>query len=330
MKIALSYMGGNHTPLNYFARQLGIRYCVSSTFFTPNIYPGAKAWDYMILRETKRRCNDFGMEFSVYEGVEFIDAAKLGTEGRDDAIAAFCTLLENLGHLGVDAVCYNWMPVWGWYRTRVHEEGRGGALVTGFHMDDVRDAPLSQAGTLSADQLWTNLEYFLKKVVPVAEKAKVKLAVHPDDPPVPELAGIQRILITPDAMMEVCKLVPSEYNGITLCQGTFSAMGADVPAEIRPFGKAGKLFFSHFRDVKGSPENFVECFHDEGQTDMVEAVKAYYDVGFEGVSRPDHVPTMYGDDNSSPSYGINGNLFALGYMKGIIETVEKERGIFQK
>lgn len=326
IKIALSYFGEAHAPLNHFARQLDVRHCVTNTC-GPGGYAPARPWDYLVLREAKQRCNDFGMEFSVYEGVDFIDEAKLGGEGRDEAVARFCALLENLGRLGVPVVCYNWMPVWGWFRSRVNEPGRGGALVTGFKASDVADAPLSAAGRLSADQLWTNLAWFLQRVVPVAEKCRVRLALHPDDPPVSEIGGIQRILTTPDAMMEVCALMDSEYNGIALCQGTFSTMNCDVPSEIRRFGKKGKLFFSHFRDIQGTPEDFVECFHDEGRTDMLEAMKAYYDIGYDGVSRPDHVPAMYGDNNASPSYGIYGNLFAVGYMRGLMEAVEKERGL---
>ena len=145
-----------------------------------------------------------------------------------------------------------------------------------------------------------------------------------DDPPVREIAGIERILITPDAMFEVTKLVQSEYNGIALCQGTFSAMGADVPAEIKRFGNAKKLFFSHFRDVQGTLTDFAECFHDEGNQDMYACMKAYYEVEYEGVARPDHIPTMYGDDNSRPAYGIVANLFAIGYMLGLKESIEHE------
>jgi mannonate dehydratase len=335
MKIALSYFGENHTPLNYFARQLDIKYCVSNTSWLKGRFGPAAQWDLMTLREVKQLCNDFGMEWSVFEGVDFIDDVKLAdgskdNEKKDGAIKNFCTFLENLSYMGVKTVCYNWMPVWSWFRSRNNNTGRGGALVTAFRYDDVKDLPVSSVGQVTADRLWTNLEYFLKKVVPAAEKFKVQLAVHPDDPPVPVIAGIDRILITPDAMMKVCDLVPSEYNGITLCQGVFSSMNADVPAEIRRFGEKGKLFFSHFRDTCGTPDNFREVFHDEGRTDMYAAMKAYYEINYQGVSRPDHVPTMFGDDNSSPSYGINGNLFAIGYMKGLMESIEHEPGLFKK
>lgn len=328
MKIAYSINGPMHTPLKHFAQQLGIKYGVTSPYFLKGPYKDyVGEWDYMVLRLLKQDLNDFGMEWNVLEGVDFIDGVKLGLASRDEEIEHFCTLLENMSRLGVKTVCYNWMPVWEWYRTRMNISIRGNATVTGFKMDDVKDVS-GAAVSISKDQLWSNLEYFLKKVVPVAERCKVQLAIHPDDPPVDEIVGIQRILTSADAMWEVTQLVPSAYNGITLCQGTFSAMGEDVPESIRRFGKAGKLFFAHFRDVIGDKNDFQECFHFDGKSDMYECMKAYYDVDFQGVMRPDHVPTMYGDNNEMPSYGIKGNLVATGYMIGLMEAVEKERGIY--
>ncbi|MBA2518456.1 MAG: mannonate dehydratase, partial [Chloroflexia bacterium] len=107
------------------------------------------------------------------------------------------------------------------------------------------------------------------------------------------------------------------------CQGTFSTMGADVPAEIRRFLDRGAIHFVHFRDVKGTPARFAETFHDLGQTDMYEAMKVYYDQGYRGLVRPDHVPTMAGEDNQAPGYQVLGRLYALGYMHGLGESVEK-------
>lgn len=325
MKIAYHIGGAHHTPLKFYAKQLGIKYAVASPCRPDgNPYaPYTGAWDYMPMRKIKQELSDFGMEWKVLEGVDFIDAAKLGTEDRDLAIDHFCTMLENMSKLGVDTVCYNWMPVWSWFRSRTAIELEGGAVATGFKMSDVRDAPGANV-TLSKDQLWTNLEYFLKKVVPVAEKTKVRLAVHPDDPPVDSIAGIDRIPISADAMRQVTKLVPSEYNGITFCQGTFATMGEDVEKCIEMFSKDKTLFFAHFRDVEGTAEDFHETFHYNGKTDMYRAMKKYYECGFDGLMRPDHVPTMYGDDNSYPAYGILGNLVATGYMMGLCEAIELE------
>ena len=157
--------------------------------------------------------------------------------------------------------------------------------------------------------------------MPYAEKYRIKLAVHPDDPPVDNIGGIERILTSADAMQRVIDLVPSDHNGITLCQGSFAAMGEDVVSCIRHFGRQDKLFFAHFRDINGTRDQFNEEFHDRGKTDMAGAVKAYFDVGFQGVIRPDHVPTMTQDVCEEQGYGINGNLYAAGYMAGLMEAL---------
>lgn len=328
MKIAYAINGPAHTPLKHFAQQLGVKYAVTSPFSLKHAYkPYAGSWDYMVLRELNQEMNDAGMEWSVLEGVEFIDGAKLGTESRDLEIERFNTMLINLGKLGVKTVCYNWMPVWGWYRSRKAIKLEGDSLVTGFNMKDVEDAPEIPGVKISKDELWANLDYFLKKVVPVAEKAKVQLAIHPDDPPVDKICGVERILTSADAMYEVTQLFQSEYNGITFCQGTFATMGEDIPACIRRFSANKTLFFAHFRDIMGTKDDFYETFHFNGKTDMYEAMKVYYECGYDGVCRPDHVPTMYGDNNDMPSYGINGNLVATGYMMGLMEAVEKEMGL---
>jgi mannonate dehydratase len=98
-------------------------------------------------------------------------------------------------------------------------------------------------------------------------------------------------------------------------------MTDDLPAVIRHFGRQNKIFFVHLRDVRGSAEKFVETFHDDGQTDLLACIRAYRDVGYEGVCRPDHVPTMEGDDNDRPGYSSIGRLFAIGYIKGLREAV---------
>ena len=321
MKVAYIF----NEPLKHYAQQLGVKYAVTGPD-ARRYAPYSNPWDYGVLREKAQAVKDAGMIWSVYEGIGFIDGAKLGNEHRDEDIAHFCTLLENMGKLGIDCVCYNWMPVWGWFRSSVNVPIAGGAVVSEFNWDDVKDMP-DMGVRISADQLWTNLEYFLKKVVPVAEKAKVKLAIHPDDPPIPHLGGLDRILISADAMEQVTKLFPSEYNGICLCQGNFAAMGEDIPACIHRFADAGTLHFAHFRDIRGTAEHFQETWHYDGMTDMYACMKAYYEVGFNGVMRPDHVPTMYGDDNNTPGYAILGNLVATGYMYGLMEAAEKELGL---
>ena len=164
----------------------------------------------------------------------------------------------------------------------------------------------------------------MRRVLPVAERANVKLAMHPDDPPLSPIRGIGRIMRSVENFQRLLGLAPSPMNGITMCQGNFTLMTDDLPAAIRQFGKQGKIFFVHFRDVSGTPEKFNETFHDDGKTNMLECMKAYKEIGFEGVLRPDHVPTMEGDSNEHAGYSHIGRLFAIGYIKGLRQAVYAE------
>ena len=158
--------------------------------------------------------------------------------------------------------------------------------------------------------------------MPEAEKIGMKMAMHPDDPQVESIKGIGRIMTTVDNFKRMLDIYPSPYNGITMCQGNFSLMGADIPKTVREFGKE-KIHFVHFRNVRGGKYKFEETFHDEGQIDMYEAMKAYYEIGFRGPIRPDHVPTMAGDSNDFAGYSNVGILFAHGYIRGLMEAIAK-------
>ncbi|HMH21453.1 MAG TPA: mannonate dehydratase, partial [Puia sp.] len=244
--------------------------------------------------------------------------------GKDEEIANFITFMKNLKQYGdIDTICYNWMPVIGWYRTKNDKPGRGGALVTAFDYEDIKNAPNTPYGEVSKEALWKNLEYFLRAVVPEAEKVGMKLAMHPDDPQVDSIKGISRIMTTVDNFKKLVDLYPSPSNGITMCQGNFSLMGADIPTVVHEFGKRKLIHFVHFRNVRGGKFKFEETFHDEGQIDMYAAMKAYYDIGFKGAIRPDHVPTMAGDSNEHPGYSTIGILYAHGYIRGLMEAVSK-------
>ena len=284
----------------------------------------AKPWDSNAVSAVKQAWTKAGLNFNVVEGPPSLgEKTKLGLEGKDEEIANFITFMQNLSKAGVDTICYNWMPVIGWYRTKNDIVGRGGALVTGFDYEDIKNAPATQYGQVSKETLWKNLEYFLKAVIPEAEKVGMKLAMHPDDPQVDSIKGISRIMTTVDNFKKLVDLYPSPSNGITMCQGNFSLMGADIPATVKYFGKRKLIHFVHFRNVRGGKFKFEETFHDEGQIDMYKAMQAYYDIGFKGPIRPDHVPTMAGDSNEFPGYSTIGSLFAWGYIKGLMEAVSK-------
>jgi mannonate dehydratase len=284
-----------------------------------------KPWDPKAITAVKEAWENAGLKLNVIEGPPALsEQTKLGLAGRDEEIANFITFMKNVKQYGgVDTICYNWMPVIGWYRTNNAKPGRGGALVTAFDYEEIKNAPMTPYGEVTKETLWKNLEYFLKAVIPEAEKIGMKLAMHPDDPQVDSIKGISRIMTTVENFRKMVDLYPSPSNGITMCQGNFSLMGADIPTVVHEFGKRKLIHFVHFRNVRGGKFKFEETFHDEGQIDMYAAMKSYYDIGFKGAIRPDHVPTMAGDSNEHPGYSIIGTLYALGYMRGLMESITK-------
>lgn len=282
--------------------------------------------DLSELDAIKARVESFGLRVGVIEGGLPIHDIKLG---RDDGteMAQMKALVRHLGDVGIPIVCYNFMAGTDWIRTRVDAPERGGAKVTAFDLGEVGNAgipgresyreTLPQAG-MSRDALWANLEAFLTEIVPVAEEAGVTLAMHPDDPPLPALLGNDRIMYDVAGFERLVDLVPSPANAIGFCQGTFSEMGIDIPATIRRLGT--HIAYVHFRDVRGTPERFTETWQDNGQTDMVEAMRAYREVGFDGPVRPDHVPQLIGEDEGAPGYTMLGRLYAYGYIRALIQA----------
>nr|WP_313695935.1 mannonate dehydratase [Halobaculum sp. XH14] len=300
------------------AKQLGVTTAVVHPL---EIGDGTRFWDFDTLQKLTNWFEGAGLEVGVIEGsVPLTETTKLGLPGRDDEIETFQQFLRNCGELGIPVVCYDWFVGVRWARTSAHVPSRGGSLTTEFDAERMQGGPPVRASGVTREELWENLEYFLERVVPVAEEAGVKLGLHPDDPPREEIRGIPRIVTSVEAYDRVLDVVDSEYNGVTFCQGNFAAMGVDVPAAIRHFGD--RINFVHFRDVEGDADRFVETWHDDGPTDMLAAMRAYRVVGFDGPIRPDHVPTMAGESNSNPGYETLGRLFAIGYMKGLLEQTE--------
>ncbi len=262
-----------------------------------------------------------GLTLSVIESISVQDCVMLGRDGRDEEIERFTRTVRAMGTAGIPVLCYNWMPAIHVVRTSRTTRVRGGALATGYEHSLMETAPLTGAGRVSLQCLWESLGYFLRAIVPVAEEVGVKLAMHPDDPPISPIRGIDRILSSPEGFQKLLDLAPSASNGITFCQGCFSEMGVDVPETIRRFGDQNRIYFAHFRNVRGAVPRFHETFHDSGDTDMYAAMRAYRDSGFDGPMRPDHYPVMESEEEGS--WAVLGRLYAVGYMKGLIEGVQK-------
>ena len=322
IKIA-EFLPPNPSMLWTLSKQCGIDYAVGGLPFNEPFNGSDSACDYLPLLRMKQRYEDAGFKLEVIESRPPLNLAKRGLPGRDAEIDETCKLIENMGRLGIPVWCYEWMTDFNWMRTATTTPSRGGSVVTSYDHALMEHAPNTDLGPISEEELWVNLEYFLKRVIPVAEKAGVKLAMHPDDPPRSPIRGVGRIMRTVDNYQRLIDMIPSPVNGVTLCQGNFTLMTDDLPSVIRHFGTQNKIFFVHFRDVRGDLDKFEETWHDDGKTDMTACMQAYKDIGFDGVLRPDHVPTVAGDSNENAGYSAFGRLYAIGYIRGLREVVYK-------
>lgn len=305
-------------------QQCGVEHVVGygSMAPIPNASEDEQPWSYPSLARDREAFEKLGLTLSVIEARPPMENIKLGQPGRDEEIEVVCSLLRNMGVAGIPVWCSMWMPILGVLRTSRNLPTRGGAEVSGYDHSQMRDKPQTEYGVIDEKSQWAHLKYFLERVVPVAEKANVKMAMHPDDPPVSPIRGVARIISSIENYQRLIDLVPSPANGIAICQGNFTLMTDDLPAVIREFGKQERIHFVHFRDVRGTPEDFAEAFHDDGQTDLAACLRAYRDVGYEGVARPDHYPKM-GDSAYKDDLRL-AKLFAIGYFKGLREAVYSE------
>ena len=263
---------------------------------------------------------------------------------REEALAHYRELLESMGRLGIKLLCYNFMVGTGWARTGVRE-GRGGAKATYFSLHETPTLPLK----LTKDQVWANYEYFIKSVMPTAEKCGVRMGLHPDDPCLDSLGGYARIFGSVEAYDRAYAIHPSPSNAVTFCQANFKLMFSDDPSQTaepnssadsassrlcvknnptetlcgvaRHFGK--RIAFIHIRDVEGDKTNFTELFHDQGDTDQFALMRTYRSLGLDVPIRGDHVPEMEGDrklvEDAIPGYFNMGRLFANGYLKALLK-----------
>lgn len=284
-------------------------------------YPGPSVDE---LASQQRLIESFGMRVAAVEGYLPIENIKMGTDKNGNELREFHQLLANMHALNIDCLCYNFMAGTDWVRTQMDATERGGARVTAFRLADARQAvslnhrPTDATSTITSGQLWEHLQRFLEVTLPLAERCGVTMCMHPDDPPLPAFAGKDRIMNSVTNFERLVTTLPSERNKICFCLGTFAAMCVDIPATIRRLGS--HIGYVHFRDVRGHSEEFVETFHDNGPTDMAEAVRALREIGFKGYMRPDHVPQLSSEESGEPGYTMLGRLFAFGYMRGLIQA----------
>lgn len=243
---------------------------------------------------------------------------------RDREIDGICQMIRNAARAGIPALKYN-MSILGVVRTEP-TPGRGGARYSTFVYGKARqDPPLTEAGPVSEEAAWERITYFLKRVIPVAEEYKVRMACHPHDPGMPPegFRGVHRALGSVAGLKRFVETAPSPYHGLNFCQGTVAEMLQDPAREIfdviRYFGSRNKIFNVHFRNIRGRFLDFQETFPDEGDIDFIRAIRVYKEIGYDGMLMPDHVPRVEGDEGGRQAFA-----YCFGYIRALIHMVEKE------
>jgi len=241
---------------------------------------------------------------------------------RDREIDQICQMLRNVSRAGIPAVKYN-LSILGVVRTEP-TRGRGGARYSTFVYERAKqEPPLTAAGRVTEEMAWERITYFLERVVPVAEEYKVRLACHPHDPGMPKgkgFRGVERVLGSVEGLKKFLSIRESPYHGLNFCQGTVSEMlenpAREIFGVIRYFGERKKIFNVHFRNIRGKFLNFQETFPDDGDVDMLQALRVYRDVGYDGMIMPDHVPRIDGDADSRQAFA-----FAFGYIQALLQSL---------
>jgi mannonate dehydratase len=310
--ILTDYFKSKHDLTWDYAKQCGVEYGVIRLPEDENF----DITDFSHWKKVHKEFTDFGIKPIIIEPMpnSLHDHIKTGDSLRDASIEKVIKMFEYMNELDIRTICFNWMAHIGWLRTADDIKERGDALVTGFNFDDFKQIDKK----ITAKELWDNYEYFIKAVIPYAEKYNIKLALHPDDPPLAKLGDVERIMISYENIEKAVNIVKSPNLGVTMCQATYHMMGEDL-YEILP-KLVDKIFFVHFRNAVGNKLNFRETFHDNGEINMPEIMKLYKKLGIDVPIRVDHVPLMAGEKQELAGYTALGRLYAIGYLKGIMES----------
>ena len=245
------------------------------------------------------------------------------SDERERAIDRVCETIRMAGEAGLRGLMYN-ITILGHMRTE-STKGRGGSELSTFVFDGLDQSKGEfEQGAADTDTMFERIDYWLQKVIPVAEEYKVQMGCHPSDPGIGmnnTYRGVARPLGMPDGFKKFIELYDSPYNGLNFCQGCMSE-ALENPSEeifdvIRYFGERKKIFNVHFRNIKGGLNNFSEVFPDEGDIDMLRALQVYKDVGYEYMIMPDHVPRM-----SGPAAREVGFAYSYGYIHAAMQVVE--------
>lgn len=309
-----------------YIRQLGVNDILLNMYDTPLLeqrelpLTGDDEWSYRELVQLRNRVEDYGLRLNAIENfpIRFYSDVMLAGEKRDEQLDHLKNTVEKMGDAGIPILGYHWGPSGVW-RTSTSRRVRGGARSTGFTRREIEGQPLTHDRAYSEEEIWENYRVFLEEILPVAEEAGVKLALHPNDPPVEEVGGIPFIFRNLESFERAMDMVPSKNHGLELCLGTWSEMGEDVVDVVEHFGRRNEIFYVHFRNVRGSVPEFTETFIDDGDFDPHRVLEALYNVGFSGMVIPDHVPEVIGDTD----WKHRARGHAVGYLQGLLRSIER-------
>lgn len=347
MKMSFRWYGDSDPVSLEYIRQIpGVENIVSAVYDVPV----GEVWPVENIQKLKARIESSGLKFEVVESVPVHEDIKLGKPSRDRLIDNYCQTLRNLAPCGIKVVCYNFMPVFDWTRTTLEMELPDGSKTLGFDVATVNQidpsegiqlpgwdasykpdelkALLAEYAKIDEEKLWSHLEYFLHRVIPVAREVGIKMAMHPDDPPRP-IFGLPRIVKNREDLARLLAIEDTPENGLTLCSGSLGAScHNDIAAMVREFAGRGRIHFAHLRNVKNDESgDFYETGHrtEDGSLDMAEIVKAYYEAGFDGYARPDHGRMIWGE-TGKPGYGLYDRALGAVYLNGLWEGIAKVEG----
>ncbi|MFC6323688.1 mannonate dehydratase [Companilactobacillus baiquanensis] len=353
MEMGFRWFGSNDDPikLQQIKQIPGMTQVVGALFDVPV----GEVWPKEKIASLKKEINDAGLKMDVIESVNIHDDIKIGKPSRDKYIENYKETIRNLSEYGVKVICYNFMPVFDWLRTDLQFDLPDGSNVMSFELDKLASDPQEMIDRVESNskgyslpgweperlseikrlfdaykdvdeqKLTENLKYFLDAIIPVCEECDVRMAMHPDDPPMP-LFGLPRIYKNREDMLKIEELHESKYNGFTICTGSLGENpDNDVPAIVREFVKKDRAPFIHTRNIKfTSKTDFHESAHlsSEGSLDMYEIMKAMHDSGFDGYVRPDHGRNIWGESDR-PGYGLYDRALGATYLNGLWEAINK-------
>ena len=341
MKMTFRWYGEKDSiPLSYIRQIPGMSGVVTAVYDVPV----GEVWEMDKILRLKSLCDEKGLEMEVIESVPVHEDIKLGLPTRDRYIANYATTIRNLGKAGVKCICYNFMPVFDWLRTNLHTEAEDGSNALSYNHEELMgldphnlhlpgwdesytseelNSLLDAYSGMSHEQLFENLVYFLKGIMPACDETSINMAIHPDDPPW-DMFGLPRIITGMDSYDKLFAAVPNVHNGITLCTGSLGA-GRDNDMVAMASKLAARSYFVHLRQITHSGDlDFCESGHltSMGSLNMYGIVKALVEAGFDGYVRPDHGRNIWGEDGK-PGYGLYDRALGATYLYGLFEAIEK-------